>query len=250
MIFSPTGGTEKVARLLTSVWAPEKVREIDLSDPQTDLGNLRLTEEDCCYISFPVFEGRVPQVVLDRLSAIRAGGTPAVFAAVYGNRAVDDALLEMKEFALSLGFVPAAAVCAVAEHSVLRQYGTGRPDPADRVRLVDYAVKIQERLCSDKIPADLSVPGKRPYCVIKSPSMVPHTGEGCTGCGVCAERCPVRAITQVPLSVTDESACISCMRCMSVCPTGARSYDRAKVNAFAQKLARLFIEPKANHLYL
>ena len=51
--------------------------------------------------------------------------------AVFGNRAYDDALLEMQDVASEIGFRVIAAVAAVAEHSIIRKYGKGRPDADD-----------------------------------------------------------------------------------------------------------------------
>lgn len=51
--------------------------------------------------------------------------------------------------------------------------------------------------------------------------------EACSGCGVCAERCQVKAMT-VPegLAVVDESRCLGCGVCVSGCATGALRLER------------------------
>ena len=44
----------------------------------------------------------------------------------------------------------------------------------------------------------------------------------CTGCGECADICPVQAVTMdEDLPVTDMNWCIGCGVCVSRCPTGA-----------------------------
>ena len=46
-------------------------------------------------LAVPVYGGRVPEPALERIRACRGNGTPAVLAAVYGNREFEDALLEL-----------------------------------------------------------------------------------------------------------------------------------------------------------
>jgi ferredoxin len=51
-------------------------------------------------------------------------------------------------------------------------------------------------------------------------------GDGCVGCGTCAETCFVRAITLVDgRSHIDQDLCKGCGRCATVCPQGAIHLD-------------------------
>jgi uncharacterized protein (DUF362 family)/Pyruvate/2-oxoacid:ferredoxin oxidoreductase delta subunit len=45
--------------------------------------------------------------------------------------------------------------------------------------------------------------------------------ERCTGCGICVEVCPARAITMLERPVIDDERCIQCFCCMELCPNGA-----------------------------
>ena len=78
--------------------------------------------EDFCVIALPVFGGRVPATAVERLQHIRGNGAKAVAVAVYGNRAIDDALVEMEDLLENRGFSVIAGVEAVAEHSIARQF--------------------------------------------------------------------------------------------------------------------------------
>ena len=49
-------------------------------------------------------------------------------------------LLELQSILTAAGFRCAAAVAAIAEHSILRQFAQGRPDTEDEAQLNQFAV--------------------------------------------------------------------------------------------------------------
>ena len=50
--------------------------------------------------------------------------------------------------------------------------------------------------------------------------------EKCTGCGSCAEVCPVEAIKiEKDKAIIDEDECVSCGTCLDECPAEALSMD-------------------------
>ena len=127
IVFSPTGGTKKVADYVADVLEGEE-STVDLSDPELDLGAVRLAQGDVAVIAVPSFGGRVPAVAAERLIKVRGNGARAVLVCVYGNRAYEDTLVELEDLAQQAGFEVVAAIAAVAEHSIARQFATGRPD--------------------------------------------------------------------------------------------------------------------------
>lgn len=159
LVFSPTSETARVARTLTSVWKKVHYTQIDLTKDDYPYESLSFEENDVCYTCFPVYEGRVPKIVLDRLSRMKAAGAPLVIVAVYGNQSNDDALLEMKNEATAMGFCPVAAVAAVAERTVLRHRAAGRPDEWDIAELEQFGEIIRARILS-KEKLEIEVPGK------------------------------------------------------------------------------------------
>lgn len=233
IIFSPTGGTEKVAKAITEKW--DKVEDIDLSIVDRDYNDISLATDDVAVIAMPSFGGVAPQLALDRLVKIKGNHCKCVIVAAYGNRAYEDTLVQMEDYAVKAGFNVIAAVSAVAEHSILHQYATGRPDESDCAKLIEFGNQILEKAISDN-ESKPKIPGNRPYKK-SSAGLIPKANASCSACGLCADKCPAGAISKNNPRITDKNKCISCMRCVAVCPKQAR-----KVSGFMTAVAGMAIK--------
>lgn len=225
--------------------------QIDLTDAGADLSTIALKEEDLVLFAVPSYGGRVPALAADRIRKLRADRTPCVLLCVYGNRAYDDTLTELENLVEESGFRVIAAVAAVAEHSILHQYGAGRPDGEDEKELKDFAKKILEKL--EESPAGtatVQIPGNRPYRKAGGAGLVPKADDRCERCGLCAGQCPAGAIDRENPRETDAGKCISCMRCVAKCPHGARRVNKAMVSAAALALKKACSTRKGNELFL
>ena len=248
MVFSPTGGTEKVSGLVAGALDGNTVA-VDLTDSGQNFRVVSMTKDDVAVISVPSYAGRVPAVVVDRLSMVRGNGARAVLVCVYGNRAFEDTLVELEDVAKRAGFRVVAAVAAIAEHSVARQFAAGRPDAQDVSQLAEFAQRIRQKLLDGDM-SEPSIPGNRPYKQAGGHSMVPQATEDCVSCGACAALCPVRAIDKDDPSQVNGDVCISCMRCVAVCPRGARKPNPAALAAVTKMLSRVCVERKECKLFI
>ncbi len=248
-IFSPTGGTEKAANIITSKWSPSTMT-LDLSDPACGFEKCDLGPDDLVLIAMPSYGGRVPGIAAKRLSKVHGNAAKCVLLCVYGNRAYEDALVEMADIASACGFTVIAAISAIAEHSIMHQYASGRPDSEDARQLKAYADKIIQKIQSGQPNAPLELPGKRPYKKAGGAGLTPKTSKQCTNCGLCAQQCPAQAIDFKNPKATDSKKCISCMRCVAKCPHTARKVNSALVAIASQAIKKACTVKKECELFI
>ncbi len=248
MYFSPTGGTKKLLGILAGELGTPM--EMDFSLPGEDYGMYRFEPGDVCFVGVPSFGGRVPRIALENLTRVRANRAAAVAVVSYGNRAYEDTLLELRKALEGCGFRVVAGVAAVAEHSIMPQYGAGRPDERDCRELKAMAGKIGEKLLKPASWKDFFVPGRVPYKEYHTIPMTPEADRSCKRCGLCAAGCPARAIPREHPDQTDSTRCISCMRCVRICPEHGRKVNKMMVLAASMKLRRACAGRKDNELFL
>lgn len=213
--FSPMGGTKKVSDIFAAAVGKDVVWH-DLGDKQT------LTEQpqgELIIVTAPVFAGRIPSVVREKIKTLAGEGKQAVTIAVYGNRAYEDALLEMNDILIQGGFTVIASAAFVAQHSIVPEVGAGRPDAEDIKEIRAFAEAVKNSTSAENV----QVPGNHPYKPEMKVSAAPLSLPSCTACGACAKICPTDAIANEDGKMaTDTAKCILCMACVHACPKQAR----------------------------
>ncbi len=229
--FSPTGTSKRIVEAIAK-GIQASSEHIDLTPPTARTQEFEKLHDDLAVIAAPVYAGRIPSEAVYRLRRLSADDTLAVLVAVYGNRHYDDALLELQDLSIELGFKPIAGGAFIGEHS----YSTaevptahGRPDSDDLEKAMEFGRKIKEKMMKISEPRDippLKVPGNHPYregMRATSEPREPATKEElCIKCGKCAEACPTSAVAVGDVVTTQGDACILCCACVKSCPSSAR----------------------------
>lgn len=248
--FSPTGTTEKILRTIAVSISPEEPRCIDVTRPETRKKDFTFSSDDLVIFGMPVYAGRIPETVTTFLEKLSGNDTTAVIVALYGNRAFEDALLEMKNISLETGFIPFAAGAFIGEHSFATEnvpLALGRPDEKDIAEARGFGEKIAgvKKTENPHSLKPVEVPGNIPYRERHPfpPVDIITDSELCTQCGTCVTVCPTAAVSDDDYS-HDTEKCIVCAACIKSCPENARSFQGEFMEALSAKLAKLCDERK------
>jgi len=229
--FSPTGTTQKVLESIAKGINVEDVKHINLTLPEGAQQTIPPFSDELVVIGAPVYGGRLPAGAINRFKQLKASKTLAILIVLYGNREFEDALLELKNISIELGFIPVAGGAFIGEHSFASEdipIANGRPDSLDVQKAMDFGAKIKDKVTALQSPetqTDLKVPGRFPYEAngARSMSVSPVTKEDiCKVCGTCDSVCPTAAISINESVETNIELCIRCCACIKKCPTGAR----------------------------
>lgn len=251
VFFSPTHTSAKIARAVGDGIGMGRRMETDLTlDESAD--PIEITNA-LTVIAAPVYGGRVAPAALKRLKRLKGNNAPAILIAVYGNRDYEDALIELRDTAVELGFTPLSAGAFIGEHSYSTTnmpIAAGRPDASDLQIAFQFGQdslkKLKEKttITSPELQAacklkslggklsillsSFFIKGTSPYKIVQAGKPAcPVCTEACFVCGECVEVCPTHAISiskdgsQIE---TDINRCIKCCACVKECPNEARVF--------------------------
>lgn len=246
VVFSPTGGSYKVLSSLIDGIRTSAVCEAEIIDvTRRDEVPVNFGADDMVVLCAPVYGGRMPRIAKARMDEMAGHNTPCVLIAVYGNRAFEDALCDMADFATMHGFVTVGAAAFVGEHSYstsVTPIAVGRPDAIDIKEAFDLGLKLGTKYgCGRLKSVDVASLHDEPspeqslanfhdfvmrYQEQQKNSPKQYLPEvdlsKCSECGECVAVCPVHAISD-DCHVVDATICIKCCACVKFCPSGARS---------------------------
>ena len=239
LYFSPTGGTEKIARYAAGELGKRLYLEpeyISFTKPAEREKEYRFGPQDLLIMASPVYAGRLPNKLMPEYKAkIFGDGTPAVPLCIFGNRSPDEALRELALLLEGNGFQLAGGAAFAGRHAFSDQVGEGRPDDADFAQMADFAAKIAEKLSRDTLPPlemDRSevgpyyTPLKADGTPAKFLKAKPLTDwSKCSRYGACARLCPMGSIDSKTMEAV--GLCVKCQACVRKCTRRAKYFEDA-----------------------
>ena len=260
LFFSPTYTTRKITTAIAGGIAQKMqlapASSINVTTPLQRRETPSFCTGDIVVFGVPVYIGRVPNLIRDFFASIKGNGAIGVPVVVYGNRAFDDALIELKDIMQGNGFQCIAAGAFIGEHSFSYTLGGGRPDTEDLQIATSFGEEIASRILEGYIPPqDLNVPGNPyPYKFYNAKSssnnsidirkVKPETHpDKCTNCGICAMLCPMGAIDPTNCSLVP-GICIKCCACIKMCRPKAKYFTDPTYLEHKEILERNFTSPR------
>lgn len=219
--FSPAFSTKKIMNIIGEN-TNNIVVEYDITQGLTK--DIEINSDDIVVFGVPVYAGRLPEIATNILKEIKSNNTTAIISVVYGNRDYDDALLELYNIVNSNGFNIVGAGAFVARHSIFPKVAANRPDENDILDIINFTKECLTKN-TNNTKNTIQIKGNIPY---KQPGKIPLTPKGdnkCNNCGTCVKMCPSGAIDKNSPRKTNKKFCISCTRCIAICPQKSRNFN-------------------------
>lgn len=231
-IFSPTGNTMRIANTIMS----------NLSD--MNIGKM----EDIFIIGCPIYKGRVPQPYMQWLERHPFSNKKVILVETFGNAHIDDALLELHDWAITHKNKVVGAVAITSSHSYSTKkhpIATDHPTLSEWKELDSFIENIAQKICNNQFPS-LYIPGNSPYKNIptSTPTQPLRDAERCCSCGQCQEICPQQNADILGLEGIVIDQCLMCCACIQHCPTDAISYKETSFYAKIEMLREVCKTPK------
>jgi ferredoxin len=257
--FSPTGTTEKtIIAIAEGTGIPYEKIDLTTCRARRDFEH-SFKNNELAIVGLPVYGGRLPKKLDDFFAGLHGNSSPAIALVVYGNRAYEDALIELKVRLEERGFKVIAGAAFIGEHTFSRNIAGGRPDAGDLALAKNFGRKAAGNL--DKLMrGTLHVKGNYPYLIQGFDPLNPPgplttftnivTTEDCTRCGLCAEECPWGAIDKDDYATIDYVKCVRCLRCIRICPSAAKKNISAKFDEALPVFEKMLSARKEPELFL
>lgn len=261
LYFSPTGGTEKIARLMAGELGQRLGLEpeyIPFTRPQERQARA-FGPRDLLVMASPVYAGRLPNKLMPEYKEKISGDSAiAVPLCVFGNRSPDEALRELALLLEGNGFRLAGGAAFAGRHAFSDKVGEGRPDREDQRQIQEFAAKLADKLAGEALPqldfdrreiGPYYTPLKTDGTPAKFLKAKPLTDFGkCCRCGVCARSCPMGSID--PQTMEAVGLCVKCQACVRKCTRHAKYFEDGDFLSHVAMLEENYTRRAENTLWL
>ncbi len=264
--FSPTGTTKKIVDTigdeLSRLFAI-KIKTYDFTPPSHRQSFPEISPEDIVVFGLPTYAGRLPNLLLNYLDTINGNSAFAIPVVTFGNRAYDNALVELRNLLEQHDFMTIGAGAFSCEHSFSYTLAAGRPDERDIAFAKDFASKMHAKILKININEHVHTaihvdgdalsgyyqPQTNSGVKIDIRKVKPKTSSACIKCGLCAESCPMGSISFVDFSQVT-GICIKCGACVKKCPTHAKYFDDEGYLYHKTELEKKYMRRAENKIFI
>ena len=143
-----------------------------------------------------------------------------------------------------------AAASTISHHSIFEGVAVGRPDSEDIEKINEFADKCKEKIESGE-SLESEIPGNKPYVDYKQlPFEISCDETACVFCYDCITICPEKAIPDDDPVDIDLDLCSRCTACISICPENARKFSGEAFEAKKPAFEEANSERKEPEFYL
>ncbi|QZT37846.1 hypothetical protein K5X82_02850 [Halosquirtibacter xylanolyticus] len=231
-IFSATGNTQRIAQFVMS----------KIDDAGGDVLN------DLVLIGCPIYKGRVPVDYMQWLEEHPFSNRKVILVLSYGNGHIDDAVLELYDWARLHQNHVIGAVAMVSPHSystVSHPIAEERPTKDEWNQLEKFAAVMIDKLQKGDLN-DIKVDGNHPYKELISHAAIQPQKDTtrCCECGQCEEVCAMIHPEKLGLKDIQVSQCLMCGACIKCCPTEAISFEGTDMMLVLERVRGFCATPK------
>jgi ferredoxin len=270
---SPSGTTHHVGQVIAAALERKGVEvvSVDLakqSGLESDVLDRLGKEPSGLFVGSPVYFSRAIPPVLEFIASLPlATGGYAVPFVTWGGASSGIALHDLGAALQERGYEVIGAGKVLAEHSMMWRFenplGENHPDETDDRLVTDLVERVVDKFsAASPVPAlPLEILAYQPpqafaemskIVLAKAKTNMPAKQvdeEQCTQCGVCAEECPVGAITLAPYPVFADN-CICCFKCVRICPEDAFTNDLSMLDTRIRERARTMDEHPKTEMFM